>query len=95
MSEVWEAAGKVVVGLVCAKLSIEIGLARFAAGQTVYGQTVSTEAEAMSAIYPYAAAAAAIGVTAGTIIGIIQQKKIDGVIAIIAGMASMFLASAA
>ena len=84
MSEVWEAAGKVVAGLVCAKLSIEIGLARFAAGQTVYGQTVSTEAEAMSAIYPYAAAAAAIGVTAGTIIGmiymmILHKVKGDGI----------------
>lgn len=84
MSEVWEAVGKVIAGLICAKLSISFGLARFAAGQTVYGQTVTNEAEAMSAIYPYAAAAAAIGVTAGTIIGmiymmILHKVKGDGI----------------
>lgn len=84
MSEVWEAVGKVVAGLLCAKLSIDYGMSRFAAGYTVYGQTVSTEAEAMSAIYPYAAAAAAIGVTFGTVVGmiymmILHKVKGDGI----------------
>ena len=84
MSEVWEAIGKVIAGLVCAKLSIDYGLSRFEAGATVYGQTVTSEAEAMSAIYPYAAAAAAIGVTVGTVVGmiymmILYRVKGDGI----------------
>lgn len=81
MSEVWEALGKVVFGLACAKLSITYGYSRFAQGLTVYGKAVATEAEASSAIYPYAAAAAAIGVTVGTIIGMIYMMilyKIKG-----------------
>lgn len=73
MSEVWEAVGKVVAGLLCAKLAISYGLSRFAAGLPVYGQTVSTDAEAMSAIYPFAAAGAAIGVTFGTVVGMLYM----------------------
>lgn len=84
MSEVWEAVGKVVAGLACAKIAITYGLSRFAAGLPVFGQTVTTEAEAMSAIYPYAAAGAAIGVTAGTVVGmiymmILYKVKGDGI----------------
>lgn len=84
MSEVWEAVGKVVAGLACAKIAIAYGLSRFAAGLPVFGQTVTTEAEAMSAIYPYAAAGAAIGVTAGTVVGmiymmILYKVKGDGI----------------
>ncbi|MBQ5996125.1 MAG: polysaccharide biosynthesis protein [Clostridia bacterium] len=81
MSQVWEAAGKVVFGLACAKFSITYGYSRFEQGLTVYGQTVHNEAEAASAIYPYAAAAAAIGVTVGTVIGMIYMMilyKIKG-----------------
>jgi len=84
MSQVWEAAGKVVFGLACAKFSVTYGYSRFEQGLTVYGKTVATEAEAASAIYPYAAAAAAIGVTVGTVIGmiymmIIYRMKGDGI----------------
>lgn len=84
MSEVWEAVGKVVFGLACAKLSITYGYSRFEQGLTVYGKTVANEAEAASAIYPYAAAAAAIGVTVGTIVGmvymmILYKVKGDGI----------------
>lgn len=84
MSEVWEAIGKVVFGLACAKFSITYGYQRFEQGLTVYGKTVTTEAEAASAIYPYAAAAAAIGVTVGTVIGmiymmILYKVKGDGI----------------
>ena len=71
ISQVLEAGGKLVFGLVCAEWAINYGLARFEAGQTVFGQTVTTEAEAMSAIYPYAAAGATAGVTLGTVIGVI------------------------
>lgn len=84
MSEVWEAIGKVIFGLACAKFSITYGYSRFEQGLTVYGKVVTTEAEASSAIYPYAAAAAAIGVTVGTIIGMIyvmllHKFKGDGI----------------
>ncbi len=84
MSEVWEAVGKVIFGLACAKFSITYGYSRFEQGLSVYGKVVSTEAEASSAIYPYAAAAAAIGVTVGTIIGMIyvmllHKIKGDGI----------------
>ncbi|MBQ8765796.1 MAG: polysaccharide biosynthesis protein [Clostridia bacterium] len=71
ISQVLEAGGKLVFGLVCAKWAISYGLSRFEAGQTVFGQTAATEAEALSAIYPYAAAGATAGVTLGTVIGVI------------------------
>ena len=45
MSEVWEAVGKVVFGLACAKLSISYGYSRFEQGLTVYGKTVTTQAK--------------------------------------------------
>ena len=71
ISQVIEAGGKLIFGLVLAKWAISYGLSRFEAGHTVFGQTVATEAEAMSAIYPYAAAGATAGVTFGTVIGVI------------------------
>ncbi len=71
VSQVFEAAGKLVFGLLCARFVISYGYSRFEAGLTVYGQTVSSESEALSAIYPYAAAAAAAGVTLGTVVGMI------------------------
>ena len=83
-SQVFEAGGKLVFGLVCAKWVISYGYSRFEAGLTVFGQTVSNETEALSAIYPYAAAAAASGVTLGTVIGmiyllILYKIKGDGI----------------
>ncbi len=71
ISQVFEATGKLVFGLVCAKWVISYGLSRFEQGLTVFGRTVANETEALSAIYPYAAAGAAAGVTLGTVIGLI------------------------
>ncbi len=71
ISEVLEAAGKLIFGLVCAKGVISYGYSRFEQGLTVFGKTVTNQNEALSAIYPYAAAGAAAGVTLGTIIGVI------------------------
>lgn len=71
ISEVFEAAGKLVFGLVCARMAISYGYSRFEQGLTVFGKTVANESEALSAIYPYAAAGAAAGVTIGTVIGVI------------------------
>ncbi len=81
VSQVLEAGGKLVFGLICAKLVISYGYSRFEQGLTVFGQTVADETEALSAIYPYAAAAAAVGVTLGTVVGMIYLmilNKIKG-----------------
>ncbi len=84
ISQVFEAAGKLIFGLVCAKAVISYGYSRFEQGLTVFGQTVANESEALSAIYPYAAAGAAAGVTIGTVIGlvyliILHKVKGDGI----------------
>lgn len=71
VSEVFEAAGKLIFGLICAKGVITYGYSRFEQGLTVFGRTVTNESEALSAIYPYAAAGAAAGVTLGTVIGVV------------------------
>ncbi len=71
LSQVFEALGKMVFGLICAKYAISHGYERFEAGLTVYGKTVANETEALSAIYPYAAAAATAGVMLGTVVGMI------------------------
>ena len=71
VSEVFEAVGKLIFGLLCARLVINYGYSRFEQGLTVFGRTVANESEALSAIYPYAAAGAAAGVTIGTVIGVI------------------------
>ena len=81
ISEVFEAAGKLVFGLICARLVIDYGYSRFEKGLTVFGRTVANESEALSAIYPYAAAGAAAGVTIGTVIGVIYliiRHKVKG-----------------
>lgn len=84
ISQVIEALGKLAVGLAGAYAIVAIGLKQFntglvAASQAVagslpekiivFGEPVSSLAEADSAIYPIAAAGAIIGVTFGTIIG--------------------------
>ena len=80
-SQVLEALGKLIFGLMCAKWAINYGLSRFEQGLTVFGQTVANETEALSAIYPYAAAGATAGVTLGTVIGVIYlviMHKVKG-----------------
>ncbi len=71
ISQVLEAVGKLVFGLICAKWAMSYGMSRFEKGLTVFGQECTTEIEALSAIYPYAAAGATLGVTLGTVIGVI------------------------
>lgn len=71
VSQVFEAGGKLVFGLLCARIVINYGMSRFNQGLTVFGQEAVTETDALSAIYPYAAAAAAVGVTLGTVVGTI------------------------
>lgn len=71
VSQVLEALGKLVFGIVCAKAVISYGYSRFNAGLSVFGEVVATETEALSRIYPYAAAGATAGVTLGTVMGMI------------------------
>ena len=81
ISEVFEAAGKLVFGLICAKAVITYGYSRFEQGLTVFGRTVTNESEALSAIYPYAAAGAVFAVTLGTVFALlfmVIHKKIKG-----------------
>ena len=81
VSQVFEAVGKLVFGLLCARWVISYGYSRFEAGLTVFGRTVANESEALSAIYPYAAAGAAAGVTLGTVLGMVYllaMHKIRG-----------------
>lgn len=81
VSQVFEAGGKLIFGLLCARWAIEYGYSRYEAGLTVFGRTVANESEALSAIYPYAAAGAAAGVTLGTVIGLIYlliMHKVKG-----------------
>ena len=73
ISQVIEAIGKMIFGIAAAKLTITYGYSQFESGAKVFGKVCETESEAMSAIYPYAAAAAAVGVTMGTVIGMIYM----------------------
>lgn len=84
ISQIVEAVGKMLFGIVAAKMVITYGYGQFEAGEKVFGKVVVNEAETLSAIYPYAAAAAAIGVTMGTILGmfymmIMHKVKGDGI----------------
>lgn len=81
ISQVIEAAGKLVLGLTFSNIIMKIGLSRYAQGLPVFGETVTTKQEALSAIYPYAAAGAIAGVTVGTMFGLaflIIRHKIKG-----------------
>lgn len=71
VSEVIEAIGKLVIGLALSYIILQYGLYRFETGQTVFGKAVSNKSEALSAIYPFAAAGAILGVTIGTVFGFI------------------------
>lgn len=81
ISQVIEAFGKLVIGLFLSWCVMSYGMSQFNAGKAVFGQIVSTEAEALSVIYPFAAAGAVLGVTSGTVLGMIYtvlRHKIKG-----------------
>lgn len=86
-SQVIEALGKLVAGLLFAKMAITIGMKQFnaAGGGTaiVFGTQVADLTEANSAIAPWAAAGAILGVTFGSAISMLSlmllyKKKGDG-----------------
>ena len=69
ISQMIEAIAKLLFGLLFSWLVIHIGTTQFEADKTVFGTFCKTETEAMSIIYPFASAAAILGVTFSTLIG--------------------------
>ncbi|MBQ8762594.1 MAG: polysaccharide biosynthesis protein [Clostridia bacterium] len=92
ISQVVEALGKLVVGLVLAKLVTQTGMNQYESGMlassntsaTVFGNEVTSLAEANSVITPWAAAGAVMGVTIGSVaaavfLTIYYRVKGDGI----------------
>ena len=75
ISQVVEALGKLVVGLILAKLVTQTGMSQYESGMlasgnisaTVFGNEVTSLAEANSVITPWAAAGAVMGVAIGSV----------------------------
>lgn len=92
ISQVVEALGKLVVGLVLAKIVTRTGMSQYESGMlasgnvsaTVFGNEVTSLAEANSVITPWAAAGAVMGVTIGSVaaavfLTIYYKVKGDGI----------------
>lgn len=75
ISQVVEAVFKLIVGLFCSYGIMRHALEKFSMAQgqpvNIFGSTVTTRQQALSAIYPFAAAGAVFGVTLGTVFGLI------------------------
>lgn len=89
ISQVIEALGKLVIGLAFIKLIMSRGMSQFTSGMaasgntsaTVFGTVVTNQTEANSAIVPWAAAGAVLGVTIGSLLSLLFLmlfKKIRG-----------------
>lgn len=68
VSEVIEAVGKLVIGVILARLVDSYGMSQFASTGKVFGVECATKELAHEAIYPYSAAAAILGVTLSTVL---------------------------
>ena len=73
VSQVIEALGKLVLGLGLAVGASWMGQRQFAAGRPVFGQMVSSAAEARQASLPFVAAGAMLGVTAGSFFALLYM----------------------
>lgn len=71
ISQVIEAISKLFIGLGVTYVFLSVQLKRFENGQTVMGTAYENKADALAALYPYAAATAVLGVTIGTVLGFI------------------------
>lgn len=69
ISQVIEAVVKLILGLLLSWLVIYIGKTQFENGQVVFGTLCDTEKEANAIIYPFASAAAILGITLSTAFG--------------------------
>lgn len=81
VTEVLEAAGKLIFGLSLAYLTQKTGLAQYEESGAVFGILADSSEHAMSLTYSYSAAAAILGVTLGTVISMIYaifRHKIKG-----------------
>jgi stage V sporulation protein B len=68
ISQVIEALGKLFLGLGFAFIVRTIGLNEFSSKGTIFGKAVETEADAVSMLLPYCAAAAILGIAIGTVL---------------------------
>ena len=71
ISQVIEALSKLVIGLGGTFVFLKIQLSRFENGKSVMGQVYESKSDALAALYPYAAATAVLGVTIGTVLGLV------------------------
>ncbi|NLO45438.1 MAG: polysaccharide biosynthesis protein [Clostridiales bacterium] len=71
VSQIIEAITKLALGLGVSYGVLQYGLSRFNSGKTVFGSSAADLSEAYSLIYPYSAAGAILGVTAGTVFGLL------------------------
>lgn len=84
ISEIIEALCKLSLGLLASTNIISIGMNEYHNSGTVFGTPYETETLARSAILPYAAAGAILGITTGALIGFIYllvrfKRKGDGI----------------
>lgn len=84
ISQVIEAVSKLGIGLAVTYIFLETQLKRFENGQSIMGVVYENRADALAALYPYAAATAVLGVTIGTVLGFIflfirHKVKGDGI----------------
>ena len=71
ISEIIEAICKLSLGLIASTTILSMGLSEFHSFGTVFGKAYENEALARSAILPFAAAGAILGITVGSFIGFI------------------------
>ncbi len=73
VTELIENVSRLVIGLALSYIVMDKGMASFKETGKVLGKTLGSESEALSALYPVAAAAAIMGVTIGTIIAFLYM----------------------
>lgn len=81
VSQVIEALSKLVIGLGATFIYLKIELAKFANGKPVMGTVYASKEEVLEALYPFAAAIAILGVTVGTVLGLVYlmiRHKVKG-----------------
>ncbi len=73
ISQILEAVGKLVIGLVLAYVMMYIGQWQYQNGGVVFGVAVNSAKQAMSASLPYIAAGAMTGVTLGSLMALVYM----------------------